>query len=89
MIPGLSPRGRGHHWEIGRDNQMLGSIPAWAGPPHFANWQVLVKGVYPRVGGATLLWLLIALIAAGLSPRGRGHQLANLLHRQRFRSIPA
>ena len=68
--PGLSPRGRGSRYGIKGFRRTNGSIPAWAGEPPErrpapAGWRV-----YPRVGGGANLSR--AVLATGLSPRGRG-----------------
>ena len=51
---GLSPRGRGNHDCLGNRYAAGGSIPAWAGQPHWGGFPAPILRVYPRVGGATV-----------------------------------
>ena len=56
--PGLSPRGRGNH-DVERIRYgRTGSIPAWAGQPLSSLVNSFREKVYPRVGGATRIYLL-------------------------------
>ena len=70
---GLSPRGRGNHRQPKRRCQGFGSIPAWAGQPSGRRGCGWPPGVYPRVGGATIVLGLVSKPRVGLSPRGRGN----------------
>ena len=70
---GLSPRGRGNRTRpIGCDD-LYGSIPAWAGKPNEKSAISHVLGVYPRVGGETVVVTVLVAGFVGLSPRGRGN----------------
>ena len=70
---GLSPRGRGNRRHRRHCFGHGGSIPAWAGEPHFDEGQEVRDKVYPRVGGGTPTPICPSLITGGLSPRGRGN----------------
>ena len=49
------------------------SIPAWAGEPSLRPRYPCGEGVYPRVGGGTMLVISFTPAVLGLSPRGRGN----------------
>ena len=88
-VPGLSPRGRGNRWGIGRRATGRRSIPAWAGEPRTLPRINYTIWVYPRVGGGTCPNPVNSELALGLSPRGRGNPVS---HHSAFingRSIPA
>ena len=86
---GLSPRGRGHRDPVASYTPIVGSIPAWAGAPTPTAYSGTSRRVYPRVGGGTPHYHLIIYGLPGLSPRGRGHPLRELLALRYIRSIPA
>ena len=86
---GLSPRGRGNHAGEPRQAKGYGSIPAWAGEPLPMLEMGPLCGVYPRVGGGTMLANPKSKIANGLSPRGRGNQRPYPNGNGFERSIPA
>ena len=89
VIMGLSPRGRGNLVTLPFLPAVQRSIPAWAGQPQRQGTGVSMYRVYPRVGGATLVFAWCQLAGVGLSPRGRGN---HSLFRWRWpwvRSIPA
>ena len=86
---GLSPRVRGHLSLVFALLFLSGSIPACAGPPDFAVYDAVQARVYPRVCGATCSPTTAARLAAGLSPRVRGHPIRLELERSLLRSIPA
>ena len=72
-VDGLSPRGRGNRRTgTGYDGSQW-SIPAWAGKPDPRRPTSTSAGVYPRVGGETMLGVVIDGLLRGLSPRGRGN----------------
>ncbi len=86
---GLSPRGRGKHYEAQSICGFCRSIPAWAGetrPPAAAR---LLTAVYPRVGGGNATSSDSVGVPAGLSPRGRGKRLSIYPVYRNRRSIPA
>ena len=70
---GLSPRGRGNHYQPASDAACFGSIPAWAGEPYDVGSPALTRKVYPRVGGGTVIMQGAPTTSVGLSPRGRGN----------------
>ena len=55
---GLSPRGRGNLADRAEHQPLIGSIPAWAGEPWRVNWWSIALGVYPRVGGGTIVLVM-------------------------------
>ena len=71
---GLSPRGRGNRRRRVHGQQVVRSIPAWAGEPISESRLTSLTWVYPRVGGGTLRTGLQLGGAQGLSPRGRGNR---------------
>ena len=71
---GLSPRGRGNHYEAYFQGAEYRSIPAWAGEPVITPFREGKLTVYPRVGGGTKLRLPFPVYPSGLSPRGRGNR---------------
>ena len=71
---GLSPRGRGNPRVDLPDSPRCRSIPAWAGEPPGGSRVHVAPGVYPRVGGGTLVWVPVLVHTPGLSPRGRGNR---------------
>ena len=89
VVRGLSPRGRGNHKLLWCKGGSTGSIPAWAGQPVAYMKMLTSKSVYPRVGGATGRFSITAIIAYGLSPRGRGNLKAPWGSPWRSGSIPA
>ena len=86
---GLSPRGRGNLTPRGSRTGRDGSIPAWAGEPTSKSPPAMRKGVYPRVGGGTVLQGIEAVRQAGLSPRGRGNLAGARRRAGQGGSIPA
>ena len=85
----LSPRGRGNP-----DGPLQGpsgqrSIPAWAGEPYGGSIRMPTGGVYPRVGGGTIVQQLSFPLSKGLSPRGRGNHVFFVSSIHLVRSIPA
>ena len=89
MDEGLSPRGRGNRPRGRRGRQASWSIPAWAGEPLRNGRSPTGNGVYPRVGGGTTGMVPMINGCEGLSPRGRGNQLARKRQGGWARSIPA
>ena len=67
----------------------MGSIPAWAGKPLARHRTVGSIGVYPRVGGETVVLLAFCSPWLGLSPRGRGNLRVGPSVTPRNGSIPA
>ena len=55
LLEGLSPRGRGNPLIQPMTGRAWGSIPAWAGEPAQQSQGRRHGGVYPRVGGGTVL----------------------------------
>ena len=86
---GLSPRGRGKLDIMHADNAAKGSIPAWAGETTPLAPAVNIAEVYPRVGGGNGVDGQDGFTPVGLSPRGRGKQLAPGSNHLLARSIPA
>ena len=86
---GLSPRGRGILRALGKDGEVLGSIPAWAGHPDGCRFCINGLRVYPRVGGASTRPSSGADSQSGLSPRGRGIPTIINVYIIIYRSIPA
>ncbi len=86
---GLSPRGRGNRLLRSSAPQGAGSIPAWAGEPVAYLRTLGSVAVYPRVGGGTVVSLVVFAILAGLSPRGRGNHGLSDRRRGAGGSIPA
>ena len=86
---GLSPRGRGKPASSARQCQRPGSIPAWAGETYGAGAVLGGREVYPRVGGGNVGLWGVTIRVGGLSPRGRGKQLAYLSLQKSCGSIPA
>ena len=89
LLGGLSPRGRGNRTSSAARGSQHGSIPAWAGEPLYNRVAVRSQPVYPRVGGGTTLKGLLAILASGLSPRGRGNPAKPPQSGILYRSIPA
>ena len=73
-VSGLSPRGLGNPDRDDYEEDTDRSIPAWAGEPSNSHNYFLPHGVYPRVGGGTILELCGDDEVMGLSPRGRGNR---------------
>ena len=71
-ILGLSPRGRGKHRGRAAGRAKRRSIPAWAGETLGIDRLADFHRVYPRVGGGNAFAPANAMLAKGLSPRGRG-----------------
>ena len=71
------------------DRDINGSIPAWAGKPFAADAPGRWSTVYPRVGGETLVAVILISYPYGLSPRGRGNQGYGRGAALGMRSIPA
>ena len=86
---GLPPRGRGNREVEGAYVVWIGSTPAWAGKPWSEFPTRRADGVYPRVGGETIVTCPIKLPSTGLPPRGRGNLNVKLLGKVRLRSTPA
>ena len=87
--PGLSPRGRGNLSPHEANHVTHGSIPAWAGEPSRGSRGVALRTVYPRVGGGTRNPPVVAPMAEGLSPRGRGNPNPCQPNHGKRGSIPA
>ena len=73
---GLSPRGRGKPVVASMAGAPFGSIPAWAEETALCLRNRLDLWVYPRVGGGNRRGIPRAVLRRGLSPRGRGKQMA-------------
>ena len=86
---GLSPRGRGNRQDNVLQQQIMGSIPAWAGEPLTTTKTTMQARVYPRVGGGTDFLGSVLGVESGLSPRGRGNPAFETLDLSLGRSIPA
>ena len=86
---GLSPRGRGNPCDGDEPGVHSGSIPAWAGEPASIIWTGDDGTVYPRVGGGTFFRGIGSHATQGLSPRGRGNPILNLVLMFVPGSIPA
>ena len=86
---GLSPRMRGNPPAYPKSNGITGSIPAYAGEPHYHTAGVDLGQVYPRVCGGTSYTATSILISSGLSPRMRGNRQGGLIPTRRIGSIPA
>ena len=86
---GLSPRGRGNRIACLAQILKTGSIPAWAGKPYCLPRANSQDGVYPRVGGETVLLASRKFSRRGLSPRGRGNPVVLPERDDLARSIPA
>ena len=86
---GLSPRGRGNRPRSWDNVATIGSIPAWAGEPMSRVFKILIRTVYPRVGGGTSALFFATITVGGLSPRGRGNLSLPTLPVWPLRSIPA
>ena len=69
---GLSPRGRGKPVQVGGEQPLRGSIPAWAGETRSGTMLMPPWAVYPRVGGGNGRPPAPPETPVGLSPRGRG-----------------
>ena len=87
--PGLSPRVRGNQAAILPPSFRSRSIPACAGQPFSQRPQIKHAAVYPRVCGATLLFVSPIAARLGLSPRVRGNRLKSRHRSVCRRSIPA
>ena len=88
-LTSLSPRVRGNRGAAYLRRERVRSIPACAGEPPQRENRQLVGGVYPRVCGGTVQFMLADARVAGLSPRVRGNQLVCLVEVLVRRSIPA
>ena len=86
---GLSPRGRGSPSRYQTAAISCGSIPAWAGEPAVLPRALLLRRVYPRVGGGAGGPSKGTAPSTGLSPRGRGSHQCLLFSGQPEGSIPA
>ena len=86
---GLSPRVRGHHYDLRDRHEYAGSIPACAGSPLLKHGRCRIRKVYPRVCGVTDQAGNNVFQDEGLSPRVRGHLLDHGPPVRRSRSIPA
>ena len=86
---GLSPRARGNRTDEVERGFVFGSIPASAGEPGPACGRSRCSGVYPRERGGTITEMEVLYPARGLSPRARGNQLLEVIHRISRGSIPA
>ena len=90
ITPGLSPRVRGNRVPLLLLLLLFrGSIPACAGEPPSAAEAAANSGVYPRVCGGTIRWLMPQGQGGGLSPRVRGNQLVGDVRIIVRGSIPA
>ena len=76
---GLSPRGRGKRARLQPYEVQRGSIPAWAGETLGSPAARPGLQVYPRVGGGNLTLRALVQIPHGLSPRGRGKHLFDIV----------
>ena len=88
-VLGLSPRGRGNRLDCCCYFPGIRSIPAWAGEPVSGQSPVPMSVVYPRVGGGTIIGLVLLRVGFGLSPRGRGNPPRIISLITNFGSIPA
>ena len=86
---GLSPRGRGNLRPCPSGARRTRSVPAWAGEPSTGRTMAAASGVYPRVGGGTVLTFTQNDGSTGLSPRGRGNRDGIVPLYSRVGSIPA
>ena len=86
---GLSPRARGNHLPIGRNEIRKRSIPACAGEPRPAIIRPSRRKVYPRVRGGTTAPRSSCRSVKGLSPRARGNLGEGVGFLAALRSIPA
>ena len=86
---GLSPRVRGNLQNSQDAASVMGPIPACAGQPGrcYATW--LGLGAYPRVCGATGIWMMADTRPLGLSPRVRGNLCRNTSQKPCRGPIPA
>ena len=73
-LEGPSPRGRGNLPEADEEDDLFGSIPAWAGKPGTQAHSHRPRWVHPRVGGETTPSRIRTFMSSGPSPRGRGNQ---------------
>ena len=89
LIPGPSPRGRGHPRQVAKMTALLGAIPAWAGAPAGGRWPAAKIGGHPRVGGGTVHRRTVIRHLQGPSPRGRGHPDCGTAADYRDGAIPA
>ena len=62
---------------------------SWWVYPSVGNLEPELHRVYPRVGGGTVEHKAMAKLTEGLSPRGRGNHVLNLVDVRYIRSIPA
>ena len=72
---GLSPRVRGNLLRCPAIANNVGPIPACAGQPSGLDWGNQCPWAYPRVCGATPLFVIDECHVSGLSPRVRGNLL--------------
>ena len=70
-------------------NQVMRSIPAYAGEPRQSLLPSALATVYPRVCGGTCAILVQSLRSVGLSPRMRGNPYQSDIAVSRIGSIPA
>ncbi len=88
-VGGLSPRERGNHRILDRDELRGGSIPARAGEPYSASNIARRAAVYPRASGGTSESHSSTTDRSGLSPRERGNPFKRTATLIPMRSIPA
>ena len=88
-VEGLSPRRRGNRRRAGLLVHKPGSIPAQAGEPSVSLRFRMIKKVYPRAGGGTIVVNAGRTALEGLSPRRRGNRGAPPCRPGRGGSIPA
>ena len=86
---GPSPRGRGNRAPWNAQEQVLGTIPAWAGEPRRAPLHAGRVRDHPRVGGGTHSLRLETQDPQGPSPRGRGNRTNAPRPGPPSRTIPA
>ena len=86
---GLSPRVRGNPFGVAAGQRWPGSIPACAGEPRRGTASILLRRVYPRVCGGTILCPATGAEIWGLSPRVRGNLGGTPVAACSLRSIPA
>ena len=88
-MKGLSPRVRGNRRRVREAHWTARSIPACAGEPPESPAHLVLRKVYPRVCGGTLLAIAGVGAFHGLSPRVRGNPFATRIARSKAGSIPA
>jgi hypothetical protein len=89
VVPGPSPRMRGHREPTNCNGKPTGSIPAYAGAPSVRASAISWARVHPRVCGGTLNGCRDHQPRTGPSPRMRGHPKIALERQKMTGSIPA